>query len=191
MKHSVYDNPLEEDYAEKNIIPKCLFASRWEVIQQSKMWIGLLVSFCTSLIKHVKKRQEELKEFDLIFGDSPPDCQVIIAELLVLPRIDIKPAFPMRVKPDLSLVSYIPSLLSPNSAEMSFMERLQNLFFFGVTKGSEMHACTLYGELKTEFNIMPERHFQVSIYKAEMTLIMGHFALEYPQPVLPGITTNS
>ena len=135
VKHSVYDNPLEEDYAEKNIIPKCLFASRWEVIQQSKMWIGLLVSFCTSLIKHVKKRQEELKEFDLIFGDSPPDCQVIIAELLVLPRIDIKPAFSMRVKPDLSLVSYIPSLLSPNSAEMSFMERLQNLFFFWSHEG--------------------------------------------------------
>ncbi|XP_020621485.1 UDP-glucuronosyltransferase 2B19-like [Orbicella faveolata] len=149
------------------------------------MWIDVLVSFCISITKHVKKHQEELKEFDLLFGDSPPACHVIIAEFLALPRIDIEPAFPMRLKPELSLVSYIPSLLSSNSAEMSFMERLQNLFFFGVMKRSEMYFSTRYGELKTEFNIMPERHFQVSIHMAEMTIIMGHFALEYPQPLLP------
>jgi len=156
------------------------------------MWMDLLVGFCISIIKHVKKHREELKEFDLVVGDSPPDCQVIIAEFLVLPRIDIKPAYPMRAKPEsVSLVSYVPSLLSSNTVEMSFMERLQNLFLFGVIKASEMHTFALYGELKTEFNIMPETHFHVSIHTAEMTLIMGHFALEYPQPLLPGITTNN
>ena len=191
VKHLAYDSPLEKNYVEENIIPKCHSGSRWEAIQQSKMWIDLLTSICKPTIKHVKKYQEKLKEFDLLFGDSPPDCHVIIAEFLALPRIDIKPAFVMRAKHELSLVSYIPSLTSSNSDKMSFMERLQNLFFIGVMKASEIYACTLFGELKTEFKIMPERHFQVSIHMAEMTLIMGHFALEYPQPLLPGITTHN
>ena len=152
-----------------------------------KLWADFFITICRPIIKHVKKHQEELKRFDLLFGDSPPDCHVIIAEFLVLPRIDIKPAFAMRVKHELSLVSYIPVLTSSNSGKMNFMERLRNLFVIGAIKVSEIYTCTRFGELKTEFNIIPERHFQVSIDKAEMTIIMGHFALEYPQPILKEI----
>ena len=130
------------------------------------------------IIKHVKKHQQELKRFDLLFGDSPPDCHVIIAEFLVLPRIDIKPAYAMRWQIELGLVSYIPSIISLNSGEMSFMERLQNLFSFRSMKAMGIYHFTRFDELKAEFNIMPERYFYQSIHMAEMTLITGHFALE-------------
>ena len=157
-----------------------------------KIWADFFITTCTAIIKHVKKHQEEFKRFDLLFGDSPPDCHVIIAEFLVLPRIDIKPAYVMRVQMELGLVSYIPSITSSKSgSKMSFMERLQNLFSFGSMKASGIYHFTRFGELKAEFNITPERYFQASIHMAEMTLIMGHFALEYPQPILPGIEGNS
>ena len=102
-----------------------------------KIWADFSITTCTAIIKHVKKHQQELKRFDLLFGDSPPDCHVIIAEFLVLPRIDIKPAYAMRWQIELGLVSYIPSIISLNSGEMSFMERLQNLFSFGSMKNTE------------------------------------------------------
>ena len=147
---------------------------------------------CRLTIKHVEKHQDELKQFDLLSGDSPPDCHSIIAALLVLPRIDIKPAaFAMKLKNEFSLVSYIPSMISSNRDKMNFMERLQNVFVVGAFKVSEIYTCTRFGELKTEFNIMPDRRFQVPIHNAEMTIIMGHFALEYPQPILPGTKRNS
>lgn len=155
-----------------------------------KIWADLFVTTCTAIIKHVKKHLEEFKRFDLLFGDSPPDCHVIIAEFLVFPRIDIKPAYVMRLLMELGLVSYIPSITSSAIGEMSFMERLRNLFSFRSMKAVGMYQFTRFGELKAELNIMPERHFQESIHMAEMTLIMGHFALEYPQPLLPGIERN-
>lgn len=76
------------------------------------MWVDLLLSNCRSMITHVKKHKQQLKEFDFMFGDSPPFCHVIVSEFLGLPRIDIKPAFAMRGQYDLSLLSYIPNLIS-------------------------------------------------------------------------------
>ena len=58
-------------------------------------------------------------------------------------------------------------------------------------KALSIYHFTRFEELKAEFNITPERNFQESIHIVEMTLIMGHFALEYPQPLLPGIERNS
>ena len=188
--HSAYDWPLEKDYLEKNIVCKLFSGFKWQAIRMPKIWADFFVATCTAIIKHVKKHQEEFKRFDLLFGDSPPDCHVIIAELLVLPRIDIKPAYAMRLLMELGQVSYIPSIASSTIGEMSFMERLQNLFSFGSLKAVGIYQLTRFGDLKAEFNIMPERHFQESIHMAEMTLIMGHIALEYPQPLLPGIERN-
>ena len=187
VKHSAYDWPLEKDYLEKNIISKYFSGFKWKAIRMPKIWADFFISTCRAIIKHVKKHQEEFKSFDLLFGDSPPDCHVIIAEFFVLPRVDIKPAYVMRWQMELGLVSYVPSITSSNIGEMSFMERLQNLFSFGYIKVTGIYHFTRFGELKAEFNIIPERYFQESIHLAEMTLLMGHFALEYAQPLLPGI----
>ena len=191
VKHSAYDWPLEKDYLE-NTVSKCFSGFKWKAIRMPKIWEDFLITTCRAIIKHVKKHQEEFKSFDLVFGDSPPDCHVIIAEFLVLPRIDIKPAYAMRHRQmELGLVSYIPSIKSSNIGEMSLMGRFQNLISFGSMKVWKIYHFTRLGELKAEFNITPERNFQESVHLAEMTLIMGHFALEYPQPLLPGIERNS
>ena len=121
-----------------------------------------------------------------MFGDSPPFCHIIVSEFLGLRRVDIKPAFAMRVYHDLGLVSYIPSLMSSNSHKMGFMGRVQNLLFTIIMTAIDKALYGCYNELKRDFDIMPEKPLEESLHMAEMVLIMGHFSLEYPQPILPG-----
>ena len=42
--------------------------------------------------------------------------------------------------------------------------------------------------LKVKYNIKPERSFQEALADAEMVIIGADFAVEYPQPLLPGMT---
>ena len=189
MKHSVFESPVDEDYIEKVFTPASHSRSRLGILQEVNMWVDLAMANCRSMITHVKKHEKQLKEYDFMFGDSPGYCHVLVSEFLGLRRIDVKPAFTMRGHRDLTLVSYIPALLSSNSDKMTFMERLQNLLFLLVLAAMEKAGYAGYNELKREFDIMPERPLEESVNMAEMVIIMGHFALEYPQPILPGKLT--
>ena len=187
VKHSIVEWPFEADFLEKIAVPSSHSRSRLEIIlHEGKMWEGVFMAGCRSTISHVKKHQKQLKQFDLMFGDSIPDCPVLVSELLGLPRIDIKPAFAMRLHYALSLASYIPNMFCYNCYKMSFMERVQNSFYVLFTAAVYKAFCASYNGLKKDFDIMPERPFEESINMAEMVIIMGHFALEYPQPILPG-----
>ena len=42
--------------------------------------------------------------------------------------------------------------------------------------------------LKVKYNIKPERSFEEALADAEMVIIGADFAVEYPQPLLPGMT---
>ena len=41
--------------------------------------------------------------------------------------------------------------------------------------------------LKVKYNIKPERSWQQAVGDAELVIITADFALEYPQPLLPGM----
>lgn len=69
---------------------------------------------------------------------------------------------------------------------MSFLERLENLFYHTVMSASSWSYHARHDALMVEFGEGGERSFQEAINMAEMTIIMGHFAVEYPQPILPG-----
>ena len=69
---------------------------------------------------------------------------------------------------------------------MSFFERVENLFYHTLISTSSWSYYARYDGLTVEFGEGGERSFQEAINMAEMTIIMGHFALEYPQPILPG-----
>ena len=151
------------------------------------MWMDYFLITCRALLTHVQQHRDDLKKFDLMFCDSPPECGAIVSEILRLPRIDIKPAgFGMRFYTDLSVVSYIPWVFSSNNNEMSFLERFENLFYHTLLSTSFPSYYARYDELTIEFGEGGERSFHEAINMAEMAIIMGHFALEYPQPILPG-----
>ena len=43
------------------------------------------------------------------------------------------------------------------------------------------------GSLKEEYNITPGKSYQEAAGNAELVLFLADFALEYPQPLLPGL----
>lgn len=150
---------------ENTFVRKSRNRSVFESLQDNEMWIDYEIILCRALIIHVQQHRDALKEFDLMFCDSPPACGAIISEILRLPRIDIKPAgLGMRFSKDLSLVSYIPCIYSSSSDKMNILERVGNLFYLMLTSAILYpHNCARYEGLWREFDdggteILPGRY---------------------------------
>lgn len=157
-----------------------------ELVQDHKMWMDFFITSCRALITHVKLHREELRKFDLMFRDTPPECGAIVSEMLGIPRIDIRPGMTMRLYKDMSVVSYIPDMFTSNSDKMSFVERVVNLIFHTLTWVTIYQYYARFDELRKELGVKEQRSFEDSLNNVEMVIITGHFALEYPQPILPG-----
>ena len=136
---------------------------------------------------------KELEGFDLIIYDSISNGAVLIGEKLDIPRVEILPAPPnvplgfahMIPMP----VSYVPQLITRFSDEMTFLERVLNLGAYLVIKlAFSLVSYRKMDALKVKYNIKPERSFQEALADAEMVIIGADFAVEYPQPFLPGMT---
>ena len=134
---------------------------------------------------------KELKNYDLIIYDSGAFCAALIGELLKIQRIELFPYPPN--SPDAfyhmipSPISYVPQLPTGFTDKMTFKERLMNL---GLYIGERLFLSIVYNRpmnaLKMRYNITPERSFEEAVADVELLLIMADFALEYPQPLLPG-----
>ena len=132
-----------------------------------------------------------LKGFDLIVSDSSSPCAALVGEFLDIPRVEILPAppnvpfaFPHMIPMP---VSYVPQLLTGFTDKMTFMERVMNLgAYLGVKLGQNLALGRAINALKVKYNITPERSYQEAVGDAELVIITADFALEYPQPLLPG-----
>ena len=71
---------------------------------------------------------------------------------------------------------------------MTFIERVINLgvYFAGQLLLKVMFAQSVI-PLKTKFHIKPEISYEEAVTNVELVIILADFALEYPQPLLPGI----
>ena len=186
VKHSVYKYPFDEKHIEKTLVPTSHSRSLSEIVHDHKMWMDFFITSCRALITHVKLHREDLRKFDLMFRDTPPECGAVVSEILGIPRIDIRPGMTMRLYKDMSVVSYIPDLFSSNSDRMSFVERVVNLIFHTLTWVTIYQYYARFDELRNEFDVQEQTSFEDSLNNVEMILVTGHFALEYPQPILPG-----
>ena len=186
MQHSVYEYPFEEKRVEKTLVPISHSRSLSEIVDDHKMWMDYFITSCRALVTYVQLHREELSKFDLMFRDTPPECGAIVSEMLGIPRIDIRPGMAMRLYKDICLVSYIPDMFSSNSDRMSFLERVANLISHTLTWVTIYQYYARFDELREEFGVQEERSFEDSLNNVELVIIMGHFALEYPQPILPG-----
>ena len=185
IKHSIYNVAYDQHFIDNKVLPMAFNQTLSNVIEVVQMSANIFSDTCRSAIGLAKNNVNEWKEFDLIFTDAPPHCGAIISDLLELPRVDICPAFALRI--GVGPISYIPNLLSFSSDKMNFVERVQNAFYTLLMNTILSPIDDLaYNEMKKSFDIAPDRSFQESMKMAELVIIMGHFALEYSQPVLPG-----
>lgn len=139
---------------------------------------------------------QELKGFDLIVYEGAALCAVLVGDLLGIPRVVIAPGSPNAIFAPFHMiptpVSYVPQQLTGFSCNMTFIQRVVNLgaYFAGQLFLNTMFARSVI-PLKTKYNITPEISYQEAVAKVELVIILADFALEYPQPLLPGNTRHN
>ena len=135
---------------------------------------------------------KELEGFDLIVYDTLAMCAALVGELLDIPRVEIYPIapnFPFAVNHMIPIpVSYVPLLVLPFSDQMTFVQRVINCgMYLGVQLLMDVKFAGPMNALKAKYNIKPETTFLEALRDTELVIITADFALEYPQPLLPGM----
>lgn len=146
---------------------------------------------CEHLFNNTELLQD-LRNFDLIVYEGSALCTVLVAELLGIPRVVIIPGSPnigmsSYLKVPLP-VAYVPLQMTVFTSEMSFTQRLVN---FGLYIVSQLALHALFARsmspLKDKYNITPEISYHEALGNVELAIFQADFALEYPQPLLPGL----
>ena len=187
VPHKIYHVPLTSDYLDM-LIRLEVERRKFETVKKlpetlAGLWEGALNS--TELLS-------ELKGFDLIVYDNMAFCGPLVGELLGIPIVEIFPSPPNLLLEVYHMapmpISYVPQLVTGFTDKMTFMERVMNLGTYLVGKlFVSLTYDRIMNGLKVKYNIKPERSFQESIGDTELVIITADFALEYPQPLLPGM----
>ena len=188
VEHKVYQVAYKPGFSEDAVIRLEL---EGEKLQMLFTLSDVLKTLSEGILKSTEL-QDELKDFDLIVHDSVAFCGALLGELLDIPRVEIMPV-PPNTQPFALWhkipmpVSYVPQTFTGFSDKMTFTERIMNLVaFFGWHLFDLLVYSRGMNALKVKYNIKPERSFQEAAGSAELVLITADFALEYPQPLLPG-----
>ena len=188
--HKIFQVPYEEGMAEgivKAVIENG--AASWEVFQ-SLSEIDRVS--CEALLNNTDILNS-LRGFDLMVYDSVANCYVLLAEYLGIKRVEIitgSPNSPHGGKHMVPMpVSYIPQPFPgvTFTDKMTFVQRVVNLLMYMF--GKFLTAVLIdknMKNIKTKYNITPERSFGEAGSEVELLMIAADFALEYPQPLLPG-----
>ena len=117
---------------------------------------------------------------------------MLVGDLLGIPRVVIAPGPPNAVFAPYHMIpspaSYIPQQLPGFSCNMTFIQRVINLGTYFVSKllMNLMLACSM-SPLKAKYNITTKITYSEAIADVELVVILANFAMEYAQPLLPGI----
>ena len=191
VPHKVYQVPYEPGFLEDAMIRLEFEGHKLQML--SKMG-EVLHALCESVLNSTEIL-EDLKGFDLIFYDSLASCAVLIGEHLSIPRVELVPAppnVPFSFKHMIPMpVSYVPQLLTGFTDKMTFLERVMNL---GVYLGMKLFIQFAHERpieaLKVKYKIKPEQSYHEAAGNVELVIITADFAIEYPQPLLPGMKSS-
>ena len=188
IPHKTYQVPFDIDFVEefvvKTAIEEGIFRLIINIYEMQRVGCELLLN-STELL-------QSLRNFDLIVSEAVSPCAVLVAELLGIPQVVILPVSPsISTVPYFKIplpVSYVPIHMTGLAGEMSFTDRLMNLGVYVVSYLATYAMLTIYlRPLKSKYNITPERSYFEALGNFQLLIIEGDFALEYPQPLLPGL----
>ena len=188
MPHKIYQVLYKPDFLDDYV--RLEMEGKW--LERFSIGRGTLKNLCEALLNNTEIL-EEIKGFDLIVYDGPVTlCAQLVGELLDIPRVEILVVPPNFLQAAFfhmipMPVSYVPQIKLAFTDKMTFVERVINLLAYLGTQVLAIPAlCNPMDALKVKYNIKPERSFIETASDAEMVLITADFALEYPQPLLPG-----
>ena len=187
VPHKIYQVPYRPGLIENTFVPLELEGSKLELLMKMSEVFAVL---CESALNSTKIFKE-LEGFDLILYASD-NCGALFGECLNIPRVEIitnAPNTPVGFFHMIPMpVSYVPQLFLAFTDKMTLLERAVNFVaYFGGRLFMDIVFARPMNALKVKYNIKPERSFQETAGDAEMVIITADFALEYPQPLLPGI----
>ena len=192
VPHTFYQVPYKEGFLEDKLIRLQLEGHHF---QSFSLMPHLLLNICEAALNSTEL-VNELKGVDLMVYDSLSFCAALLGEKFDIPRVEIviipppSPAGFMHMIP--MPVSYVPQMLIGLTDKMTFFERVLNLgVYLSLLTILNLGIGRPFNQLKVKYNIKPERSFQQAIADAELCLITADFALEYPQPLLPGMNLCS
>lgn len=188
IPHKIFHVPYNQSYFEVFFIKTLMEDGIWKALirfteMQSVICKHLLNN--TELIQH-------LRQFDVVVFERLFLCASMVADLLKIPAVVLIPSPNTPAGCSLFKVpcplSYVPSRLAAFTSDMSFIQRVVNSvgqisFEFAV----RLVKSPSERRLKEKYNIAPEKELEEVLGNAELVLILGDFALEYPQPLLPGL----
>ena len=188
VEHTVYQVPYKSEFFEHDLARLEMEGNKIQLLRKVS---EVQVTMCERFLQNTEF-QEKLKGVDIIVYDSVAGCPaVMLGERYEIPRVEILPlpltsAFSFSHMVPMP-VSYVPQLFTGFTDKMNFLERVVNL---GAYFAGKLLVHIAYGRpmsaLKTKYNINPERSLQEALGNADLLISTSDFALEYPQPLLPG-----
>ena len=191
VPHKIYQVPYEPGFLEDSMIRLEFEGHKLQLFYKMGEVLHVL---CERALNSTEVR-EHLKGFDLIIYDSLASCGVLIGEDLSIPRVELLPAppnVPFSFKHMIPMpVSYVPQLLTGFTDKMTFLERVMNLgVYHGMKLFIQFAAERPLEALKVKYNIKPERSYHEAAGDVELVIITADFAIEYVQPLLPGMKSS-
>ncbi|XP_067018563.1 UDP-glucuronosyltransferase 1-6-like isoform X1 [Acropora muricata] len=185
IPHKVYQVPFERGYLEDMIAKTALKESMVKLFSKvteytQTNWDSLLKS---------KELIEDLRDADLIVYEGMAFAAILVSELYKIPRVSVFPVIPrpggFLMFP--SPVSYVPMSFTGFTSKMSFLQRVMNLgAYFALNAVFHFTTVRPLATLKAKYNITPETDIQEALNNDELVIVSSDFALDYPQPLLPG-----
>lgn len=147
---------------------------------------------CEQLLNNTELLQG-LRSFDLIVSEVAAPCSVLVSHLLDIPHVVIFPFSPNIPRSSYFKIplplSYVPlHVMTTFTSKMSFTQRVMNV---GVYAFYQLALHFMFERpmalLKEKYNITPGISYSEAVASFELVIIAADFALEYPQPLLPGL----
>lgn len=160
-----------------------------DVVTEMSSMSKLMAMYCEGVLND-KELTNDIRNADLIIGDGLYMCSSLIASKFSLPHIVILletlnlPA--MRAFGVPLMPSFIPQFKSTLTDELSFVERLQNIYHW-ILNYLAFYYCMVppFRDLKERYNITPDESIYETVGKVDLIISQKPFILEYPRPVLP------
>ena len=179
--------PYKHGFVEDLLIRPALEGNKYSLALN---YLKIQVVMCECLLNSSTLLQE-LKSFDLIVFDAFAPCGVLLSEFLDIPNVVVVTGSPNDIfsayrKAPLPL-SYVPMRGSGFPSNMTFIQRVRNVLKYCLGRViMELFFIRTMEEIKVKFNINPERSYSESFSDSALVLYLADFALDFPQPLLPG-----
>ena len=188
VDHHLYNVDLPKHLDEKVMIKRMMSGGGVRTFEFIPTLVELDMFNCEAIFKDGTVMQK-LQKQDIIIGTSASFCGSLIAEYLKLPHILIHPAV-FTALASLFMVplppSYVPVMQTASTDQMTFMERLKNVFFVA---GQEILFrfvfLPMFKPFQQKHNILPDKDVGELLGSAEMHLVQLDFAIEYAHPLMP------